>query len=153
MTERNWDAELAKIDKRMASVSDDELLASKAVVRPAATASQNVREDTGGVTVSAPPTRWGVLLRVGLAVAVAVAVPFWPYASRCGLWLIGFLGTVAAIIVAGSWAAVSTWRARAPRLHLAALLVVAWGLTLAAHEVLPRIGYAKDEARVAWVCK
>jgi hypothetical protein len=39
------------------------------------------------------------------------------------------------------------------RAHVVALLVVAWGTSLGAKEVLPRIGYAKDVARAAWTCR
>ncbi len=94
-----------------------------------------------------------MLIRVGLAVALAVGVPFWPYASRCGLWLGGYLASVGVMVVAGAWAAISTWRGRMGRAHFVALLVVAWGAALAAKEVLPRVGYAKDVARTSWTCQ
>jgi hypothetical protein len=79
-------------------------------------------------------------------------VPFWPYASRCGIGLAGYLGVTAVVIAAGAWASATTWRARAPRLHIIALLVLAWGASLAAIEILPRIGYATDATRSGWVC-
>lgn len=150
MSSRDWDKELAKIDKHLATVSDDQLLERKApgAVQPARGADL-AAPSAGG----APPAKWGVLVRVGLAVALAVGVPFWPYASRCGLWLAGYLATLGVMIVAGGWAAVSTWRGRMGRAHLVALLVVAWAAALSAKEVLPRIGYAKDAARVDWTCR
>lgn len=147
MSDRNWDAEMAKIDRQLASLSDDQLVANRPVVGGKA----------GAVPVgSAAPasssrTSWGVAFRVGLVVALAVGLPFWPYASRCGVGLAGYLAATAALVTAGVWSAISTWRARAPRAHALTLIVVLWGLALATREVLPRVGYAK--AASEWVCK
>jgi hypothetical protein len=47
-----------------------------------------------------------------------------------------------------------TWRHRAARAHTLSLLIVLWGLVLAAVEVLPRTGYARPSADrpAAWAC-
>jgi hypothetical protein len=149
MSERNWDKELAKIDKHLAATSDDQLLERKAApARGAASTATTVPSVTG-----AAPTPWGVAIRVGLTVALAAAVPFWPYASRCGVWFLGYLGTIAVLLAAGVWAAVSTWRARVAKLHIAALVVITWGAALAAREILPRAGYTADASRAGWLCK
>ena len=42
---------------------------------------------------------------------------FWPYGSRCGAGLAGYLGAVAVVIAGGVWSAVWTWRHRAGRAH------------------------------------
>jgi hypothetical protein len=145
MTDRNWDAEMAKIDRRLGSVSDEELarksLAPAAPV-PATGAPPGLRSGK---------LDWGVAIRVSLAVALGVAVLFWPYESLCGAGLAAYLGAVVAIVAAGTWGALASWRARAPRAHLVSLAVILWGVSLGAREVLPRAGYAK-EAR-AWACK
>jgi hypothetical protein len=151
MSGRDWDKELKKIDKHLSSISDDELLARNAP--PAANTPKGRTApvaDNGGAR---PPSPLGVAIRVGLALALAIGIHFWPYSARCGFGLAGYLASVTVVIASGSWAAISTWRARAGRAHLLALLVVTWGIALAAVEVLPRIGYAKDPARVAWICK
>lgn len=145
MNDRNWDAEMAKIDRQLASVSDDQLLANRSVAAAPA-----------GASAAAAPARagkldWGVTIRVSLAVALGAAIVFWPYASLCGIGLAGYLGATAAVVAAGAWSAVSAWRARAPRAHLLSLLVVLWGLSLTAREVLPRTAYAKEVR--TWACK
>jgi len=53
---------------------------------------------------------------------------------------LSFVGIV--IIVGGLWVAVSTWRARLPKMHMVSLLIVLIGLVLVATEILPRVGYA-----------
>ncbi len=146
MTQRDWDKEMAAIDRQLASVSDAELVAQGT---PAATAAPpRAPAGAGG----GAPTPAGVVLRLALAVGLGIGILFWPYANRCGLGLAGYLGAVAAVAAAGLWAAVFTWRARAARSHILALMLVAWGLVLAAAEVLPRVGYASDPARVTWGC-
>jgi hypothetical protein len=48
-----------------------------------------------------------------------------------------------------------TWRHRSGKAHLLSLLIILWGGTLAALEVLPRLGYAiPTEAHPAsWLCQ
>jgi hypothetical protein len=48
----------------------------------------------------------------------------------------------AVIVIGGVWVAITTWRARLPRMHLVSLAITLGGLVLIAAEVLPRIGYA-----------
>jgi hypothetical protein len=156
MSNRDWEKELAAIDKQLASVSDDEL-AKPLLPQGVATAAPPRVPPGSGVRAPAGmagdgPTPTGVLLRLALAVMLGVAIVFWPYANRCGLGLAGYLGAVAVVAAAGVWTGVSTWRARAARSHFLALALVAWGIILTAIEVLPRIGYANDPARVTWGC-
>lgn len=92
-----------------------------------------------------------VWVSVGLGVALAVAMPFWPYPKACAWWLLLYLCAVAMVVVAGVWAARLTWVTRLGVAHMLALGVVFWGITLAADETLPRIGYAKTEA--VWFCR
>lgn len=151
MSDRDWDKELAKIDAEM----------SKSANRPAAPPRPGAAPMTGspsapvvGLPGGAPTTNFGVYARLTLAVAVGIGIIFWPYANRCGLGLAGYLGAVAAVIIAGGWSAVWTFRHRAGRAHTLALLLVLWGLILAALDVLPRMGYAKPtlEHPAAWSC-
>ncbi len=164
MSDRNWDKELAAIDRQLASVSDEALLASSApaagatpdprTVDPRAAAGRGAAPAaTRAVAPSAAvPTPVGVMARLGLGVLLGVAVVFWPYANRCGTGLAGYLAAVLVVSGAGWWTAVTTWRARAGRAHLLALMLVAWGLVLTAIEILPRVGYANDPARISWGC-
>lgn len=152
---RDWDKELARIDKQLQSLPDDPPPARPAagtradVARPAAAAGAQPAAAAGtGRKATA-----GVVLRLLLALAVAAGIVFWPYDARCGVGLAGYLAAVTGVALAGGWSAVWTWRHRTPRAHVLSIVVVAWGLALAAAEVLPRVGYAKaDPARALWVC-
>ncbi len=97
---------------------------------------------------------FGAASRVVLALSLSLAINTWPYDRACGNWLLAYLAASAMIVAAGLWAAVGTWRGRAPKLHAAALLVVAWGFVLIGAQVLPRVGYTKvDPANgPAWRC-
>lgn len=154
MSDRDWDKELAKIDAEMA----------KSASRPAAPAPRpsaapgvapSVAPSASPTGLPAPATtNFGVYARLTLAVAVGVGIIFWPYANRCGMGLAGYLGAVSAVIVSGVWSAAWTFKHRAGKAHTLAVLLVLWGLVLAALDVLPRIGYAKPtlEHPAAWTC-
>lgn len=151
-TDRDWERELAKIDQQLASVSDEALAASARGPAAAPPAGPPRPAARPAAPRGDAPTPAGVLLRLLLAVALGVGILFWPYANRCGPGLAGYLAAVAAVAGAGCWTAVTTWRARSGRAHVLSLVLVAWGLVLAAIEILPRIGYASDPARISWGC-
>lgn len=146
MSDRNWDAELKKIDQQMERVSDEALFPSKGAATPAAKAQV--------ADVQRTTSTFGVFARLSLAVALGVGMVFWPYAARCGLGLAGYLAAVAALVVSGVWSSVWTWRHRAARAHTLSLLLVLWGLILGAIDVLPRVGYAIPTAAhpAGWTC-
>jgi hypothetical protein len=151
MAERDWEAEMRKIDEQMARAAKNPAPA------PAAGAAPVARASAGSAGIAAPPTEtkgWAVYLRLTLAVALGVGIIFWPYAARCGLGLAGYLGAVSAVVVSGVWSAVWTWRHRAARAHLLSLLLVLWGLVLAGIDVLPRTGYAvpTETHPAGWRC-
>lgn len=148
---RDWDREMAKIDRAMADQP------------PAAPAGRPVAIRTAGAPPpAAPPARVTVApaaagrarvatwMRVLLTIALGVGLVFWPYAKSCGLGLSLYLAAIAITGLSGVWAAFSAWHRRQGLAHLLALLVVAWTLALGAREVLPRIGYARQGA--AWRC-
>jgi hypothetical protein len=148
MTDKNWEKEMAKIDKQLESVSDAQLFPeSKPGAKPAAPAPAGS---------AAAPSRaeavrsWPAILRLSLAVLLGVGIMFWPYANRCGIGLAGYLFAVAAVAGSGIWSAVWTWRHRTGRAHALSILLIAWGLILAGAEVLPRTGYAKSV--LTWSC-
>jgi hypothetical protein len=157
MPDRDWDKELAKVDKQLASLSDEALLvpagsgkkeAGSGAVKGKAAA---VSADTGDIGGKTP---WGMYARLTLSVALGVGMVLWPYESRCGFGLAGYLASVVVVVTSGIWSSIWTWRHRASRSHTLSLLIVLWGLILGAIEVLPRIGYAKPDARhpAGWVC-
>jgi len=165
MPDRDWDKELAKIDKQLGAMSDDQLAAFTAQI-PAKTGDAPAK---GGKPVklpakasgAAPSTAreqttkaWAVYARLLISVALGVAMIVWPYPSRCGAGLAGYLAAVGVVIGSGIWSAVWTWRHRASRAHTLSLLLILWGLVLGSMEVLPRVGYAKPDANhpTNWSC-
>jgi hypothetical protein len=139
---RDWDKELAKIDKQLESVSDAQLFPQKPDARPSQIARVEAQREA---TAS-----WPALLRLGLSVALGVGMLFWPYANRCGPGLAGYLIAVAAVAGSGIWSAVWTWRHRTGRAHTLSILLIVWGLVLGTTEILPRVGYAKQA--LPWSC-
>jgi hypothetical protein len=93
----------------------------------------------------------GPRARLTLALALGTMMAWWPYSRSCGFPLLGYLGAVLAVIVGGAWAAASAWRHRTGLVHLLALILVLYGVMLGGAELLPRTGYAVDQAN--WVCE
>ena len=146
---RDWDKELAQIDKLIASGAGDRTppAAAPAAAAPAA------RERAAAPAAPAGPRRGAVVftwVRLILGLAVGIGITQWPYERGCGLLLFGYLAAVGGVIVAGLWSAVSSWRTRSALAHTLSLGLVCWGGILGAREVLPRVGYARSSA--AWFC-
>ena len=146
MSDRDWDAEMKKIDKQIASI-------------PAQSATPvRAQPQSGGappVSTGKPETStFGVMARLALACALGVAIMFWPYGAKCGFGLAGYLASVTTLVVAGVWASIWTWKHRAAKAHTVSLLLITWGLVLAAADVLPRVGYAKPTVNhpAHWTC-
>ena len=145
MADKDWDRELAKIDKQLESVSDEQLFpksAAKTTPQREAIAEKQSRTST-----------LGVMVRLLLSVALGVGMIFWPYEARCGLGLLGYLLAVGVLIGAGAWSSVWAWRHRAGKAHVLSLLIVVWGTILGAQEILPRVGYAKPTLDRPSVCE
>jgi len=139
----DWDAELKKIDKQLESMSDSALI-------PAAPKNAPPAKKAEVATERATTRTWGAFLRLALATALGVGILFWPYEHGCGGGLAGYLVAVIAVVAGGLWSSIWTWRHRTARAHVLSLLLVLWGVVLGATELLPRIGYAKnDPARPA----
>ena len=160
MNTPDWDKELAKIDKHIASLPDEKLIPQpQPTPKPQPTPTRATPAGSAPAAgVPAPrreTTAFGVFGRLLLAIALGVSMLFWPYPARCGFGLFGYLAAVVTVLVAGVWSASWTWRHRAASAHVLALLVALWGLVLGAMEVLPRVGYAVPNAGhpAEWVCK
>lgn len=147
MADRDWDAELRKIDKQLERAADEAVFPTKGAVAPA--------QKAANVEAQKSTTTFGVFARLSLAVALGIGMFFWPYGARCGVGLAAYLGAVAALLVSGVWSSVWTFRHRAARAHILSLLLVLWGLVLGATEVLPRVGYAipTDAHPATWGCQ
>jgi len=162
MSDRNWEAELAKIDKQLASVSDEALLAESKAVAPAKAGARAMAAPTVAAPArsaaagsSAPAAgAWRGWAKVAIAVGAAAGLIVWPWPAPCGAPLIGFTAATGAVALLGIWSAIGTWRHRLGLAHVASLLVVVCGLLLGAREILPRAGYAVPTAARSegWSC-
>ena len=92
----------------------------------------------------------GLWARVALGALLGALVTQWPYPRGFGIPLAGYLGAVAAVLVAGTWIAAVSWQRRSAATHVVAFLLLLWGIALAAERVLPRVGYAAE--RASWTC-
>lgn len=143
---KDWDAELKKIDTRLERVSDEALLPAPANATPTAQAA--VAEKRRATST------FGVFARLVLVTLLGAAMLVWPYDARCGVGLAAYLAATGVVALGGVWTAVWTWRHRSGRAHTLSLLLLLWGIVLAAVEVLPRAGYARPttERPAAWSC-
>jgi len=147
MAESKWDRELAKIDRQLESASDEVLFPMKPNASPTARAETAAKQQKTSTL--------GVMARLTLAIAAAIAIIFWPYDARCGLQLAYYLAAVVAVTASGVWSAVWSWRHRSGRAHTVSLLLIVWGLVLGAMEILPRVGYAAPslDRPAVWACE
>ena len=163
MSSRDWDKELAKIDKQLASLSDDELLAPTppATGMPRGAGATAVRATAGAAALPAAAApgagraRWWTWSKLAVTATAAVAIWFWPWPARCGLPLAGLVAAGAGVSLLGLWTAVGTWRHRMGLAHTLSLLAIVSGLVLGAREVLPRVGYAHStfDRPDRWSCQ
>ena len=156
---RDWDKDLAKIDRQIGSMSDADLLA-------ATQANRLAQKDTaalgGGASspvlpgkVAKPVGKWGVYFRAGLSLTLAIGLLFWPYDAHCGPGLFGYLLAAGMVCVTSVWSGIFSWKVRMPAVHILSLLLFGWGIVMGGAEVLPRVGYAiANEAHPAtWLCR
>jgi hypothetical protein len=146
---RDWDKELAEIDKIIAKqpapvAAPVSATGAEPARRAAEPPSRRAAETPRHRVVL---TTW---LRVLLGIGVAAAMTQWPYAHSCGLELGYYLGAAAVVILAGGWGTVISWRRRMPGAHIVSLLVTLWGAGLAGKVVLDRTSYVRTP--LVWRC-
>jgi uncharacterized membrane protein YfcA len=131
MTEqpRDWDKELADIDRAMAKPA-----------APAPGPAPTARRRFVALT-------W---FWTGLAIVLAVALAVWPYDKNCGLRLVFFIGAGGIALLAGVLGALASWAHRRGLAHFISLLVILWAGVMVIREILPRTGYAKESRD--WTC-
>lgn len=147
---RDWDKELAEIDKIIAKQPMPP--AGKQLAAPAAAAGAAPAPRAAAVPAPARGraalSGWvRVLLGVAAAAGVALA---WPYAHRCGLSLYGYLAASSGVILAGLWGVVTSWRRRLGVAHAVALLVTLTGIALVTRIIVDRTTYPRHPA--TWSC-
>lgn len=153
---RDWDKELANIDKLIGSAGNTPPPAPSQGVpaqRGPAPSSAPFRAATGGgaaVATSRPRDTLVVWLKAGLGAAGAGALMIWPYPKSCGTMLYGYLIGVAAIFGAGIWTMLAAWTHRRAFAHILGVLILLAAIGLGAAEILPRTGHMVP-ART-WVC-
>jgi hypothetical protein len=134
MTEqpRDWDKELAHIDRAMAK-------------QPGPAAPVPVPTPTPQRRFIALAWFWAVV-----ATVLAVALLLWPYDKSCGIRLIFFLGAAVLALVLGVVGAFTSWAHRQGFAMLLSLLVILCAGVMAVREILPRAGYARRS--LEWTC-
>jgi hypothetical protein len=137
------DAEAREVERLLSQLEygGKDVAALPARPRPASVLGQS------GAT---PPSAISVWGRVAGGAALAAAMTQWPYSHTCGVALAGYLAAVAAVFVAGTWAAHAAWRARRGLAHVIALGIIFAAAALAAAQVMPRMAYSQVE--VTWRC-
>lgn len=143
---RDWDREMAEIDKVIAKGG----AVGPAPVPAARSAGAAAAPAGAGVAVSRKQalTTW---IRALLGIVLVGGILQWPYAHRCGLGLVLYLGASGTVVVAGLWTMVVSWRRRQGWAHTVGVLTLLAGLGLVAMVVLPRLGYAK--VTLPWLCE
>lgn len=150
--EHDWDKEMAEVDRLLQKLPNAEPAlgagAAPTVRKPAVVVGG---AGAGSAAVrSAASGRVGTWTRVGLGLLIGIGMTQWPYTHGCGLQLLLYAIGVVAVIAAGTWSSLSSWKHRLGVAHVLSQGLIIWGLVLAAREVLPRVGYAKTAA--SWMC-
>jgi hypothetical protein len=148
---RDWDKEMAEIDKLIAKQPVAPPKGPELLGRPAPAALPAGRPAAAPAPVSSRRdalwTWLGVLAGAGVAGAVVFA---WPYRHDCGLPLYGYLAASGGVLVVGLWGAVTSWTRRISAAHFLALLVTLTGAVLVGKVLLDRTEYPRVPA--AWRC-
>jgi hypothetical protein len=147
---RDWDKEMAEIDKVIAKAPAPTQVPAKAGGGQAPAPRQS-----GGPAPVPPASRkaaFGTWLKVLLGAVLGAAMTQWPYANACGVGLFLYLGAAGVVVVAGLWGALSSWNRRLGLAHVLSLLVTLWGLTLVTAVALPRLGYVQVRPPATWFC-
>jgi hypothetical protein len=97
----------------------------------------------------------GAMVRLGLTSALGIGILFWPYSRECGSGLFSYLGVAAVVIVGAVWSLLWTWRGRMARSHALSIIMMVWGLAVAASQIAPRtgaFGIAATAQTTRWFC-
>ncbi len=149
--ERDWDKEMAEVDRLLKKLPEaDPTLGRGSGGSGGSGSAPTVKKPV--VVPGGMPTALGTWAKValGMLVGIGIAPGVWPYSHGCGLRLIFYLVGVTAVIAAGLWASVSSWKRRLGVAHAVAQALIIWGAVLVTREVLPRIGSAN--ATTLWLC-
>lgn len=151
---RDWDKEMAEIDRMIASDKAPPAGTPAPAQLPAragapAAAPAPARGAPAGVAAR-PRDTLGVWLRAILGALGLGALIVWPYGTACGSPLYAHLIGAAAVVGAGVWTMRSAWTHRRGLAHIVGTLILLGGLALAAWDVLPRTGHMA--VAKTWTC-
>jgi hypothetical protein len=146
LSDINWALELKKIEREFDGLPPEP---SPSEHRQRREVERREREELDERSAS-----FGAYFRLTLVLCLAVSIAAWPYQVDCGVSVWGYLSATAVLVAGGVWTAAATWQCRGAWRHTIALLVTLWGLTLAAGQVLPRVGYASPAPNrpTEWSC-
>ena len=147
--DRDWDQEMREVDRLLAKLPTHEPHAAHPGAHGGGGDATATR--ASGAARARSSGEWlGTWARVALGLLIGIGMTQWPYTHGCGMRLDFYLIGVLAVIVAGVWSSLSSWRRRMGLAHILSQLLIIWGLVLAAREVLPRVGYSRMTA--LWFC-
>ncbi|HKR56999.1 MAG TPA: hypothetical protein VJS20_11930 [Gemmatimonadales bacterium] len=147
--DRDWDKELAEVDRLLNNMPGHP--PAPAPIKPAGGYPPPGQANAGHAPRVLSTREWaGTWIRVGLGLLIGIGMTQWPYTHGCGFKLWFYLVGVAAVLTAGVWSSISSWRRHLAWAHIFSQGLIIWGLVLAAREVLPRVGYALHSA--TWLC-
>lgn len=145
--DRDWDREMREVDKLLAKLPDADPTLGRGVptARPSQSSIPTIRPTPSGAHRVA--ATWG---RLGLGLLLGVGMLVWPYSHVCGAKLLFYGIGAGTLTLSGVWSAFASWKYRKGFAHVLSILLIIWGLVLVMGVVLPRIGYAGQEA--VWFC-
>lgn len=147
--DRDWDKELAEVDRLLNNMPGHP--PAPAPIKPAGGYPPPGQAHAGHGPRVLSTREWaGTWIRVGLGLLIGIGMTQWPYTHGCGFKLGFYLLGVAAVLTAGVWSSISSWRRHLAWAHIFSQGLIIWGLVLGAREVLPRVGYALHSA--TWLC-
>jgi hypothetical protein len=167
MPDRDWEKELAEIDRRI-NANPEPTPATGPVVPVAAPAAPKggravapgrTPPAVGPTVVTTPRRNWkstaGLAFRLLLAAALLASVVVWPYEARCGVGLGAYVGVIGAAALASLWTSIAAWRHRTASLHVLGLAMLLASGVYGAREILPRVGYAMPDPNhpTIWACQ
>lgn len=146
MTGIDWNVELRKIEREYDGLPPE---ASESELRAKRLAERLEREERDQRTATI-----GAWARLVLVVAMAAALPWWPYAHDCGAGLYGYLAIGFVMTCGALWVVTATWRHRLALPHSLGIMLLVAALGFSAAQVLPRLGYVSISGVQAsgWRC-
>lgn len=150
---RDWDKEMAEIDKIIASGKSAPASGPPALSAPAREGQP--KSNVPDTRSTAPIVTRGrhklaVWFRALVGVGGVVALQIWPYGNSCGTMLYLYVLTAFMVTLVGVWTMRASWTHRRGVAHVGGLLVLIAGLIFAAIQILERTGYAA--VRLGWTC-